>query len=291
MRTVGGRGERRPNSAPCVTHEPPWVQTTTHTHTPQPTNHYAGPAIHRSGQGGAGALHQGPGAAGSGRLGFDPGQEHQVRRAGPLGRWAGGSGDSGGQEAGSRAPSMGTQAVAPRDAPLFDSRPPQHCPRLEWYKFGNQRLRCLRITAKEEKLVRKKLQVRELDACGRFRVARRPRESPLRKPMQTRWCARRPNSPMPLHASDSVLGAGDAQGRHQVHQQADAGSCRAAAGADLRLRQPAGRAGGAGGAGGRGGGRRESDPRRSGVALGLEQHAIAHCTPHGTRTHSRAPGA
>ena len=31
--------------------------------------------------------------------------------------------------------------------------------RLDWHKAGNQRLRCLRITSKEEKNVRQKLQV------------------------------------------------------------------------------------------------------------------------------------
>ncbi|KAK2079314.1 hypothetical protein QBZ16_003005 [Prototheca wickerhamii] len=35
--------------------------------------------------------------------------------------------------------------------------------KLEWHKFSNQRLRCLRITAKEEKLVRKKLQAKYLE--------------------------------------------------------------------------------------------------------------------------------
>jgi hypothetical protein len=40
--------------------------------------------------------------------------------------------------------------------------------KLEWHKASNQRIRCLRITAKEEKAVRGKLQVRHLlhAACG-----------------------------------------------------------------------------------------------------------------------------
>ena len=38
--------------------------------------------------------------------------------------------------------------------------------KLEWHKASNQRTRCLRITAKEEKAVRGKLQV----WCAGFRV-------------------------------------------------------------------------------------------------------------------------
>lgn len=37
---------------------------------------------------------------------------------------------------------------------------PDHTRRLDWHKAGNQRLRCLRITTKEERAVRGKLQVR-----------------------------------------------------------------------------------------------------------------------------------
>jgi hypothetical protein len=38
--------------------------------------------------------------------------------------------------------------------------------KLEWHKASNQRTRCLRITAKEEKAVRGKLQVRFLFNCS-----------------------------------------------------------------------------------------------------------------------------
>lgn len=36
--------------------------------------------------------------------------------------------------------------------------PPRHPARLDWHKTSNARLRCLRITTKEEKAVRGKLQ-------------------------------------------------------------------------------------------------------------------------------------
>ena len=37
---------------------------------------------------------------------------------------------------------------------------------MEWQKVSNTRLRCLRITSKEEKAVRSKLQVRSLQVRG-----------------------------------------------------------------------------------------------------------------------------